>query len=160
MEGNYALIGIFLFIIGIAMYSMTISYFKTRKLNISWMFFGVFYTLGLFLLFSDNPLKTYLQIGSTDKFYSIFSLIILFFGIMLSYIIYGKKGDKFIMAGVLFSVGVHFIPFNTIYTYILSVGLMINAVSIFIRKDTSIFKVLFVDATMKVSLGLFLILCS
>lgn len=118
MNNGYLLIGIFLLVIGFAMALMTVAYQKTSKLNLAWGCFGMFYTVGLLLLLTDNPWKEALQISSNYKFYNISSLIILFIGIMLSYVIGSKKGDRYIIAGVLFSAGVHFLPFHTIYTYV------------------------------------------
>lgn len=154
------LIGIFLFVIGFAMALMTLAYQKTKKLNLAWGCFGIFYTVGLLLLLTENPLKEVLQISSNHKFYNISSLFILFIGIMLSYVIGSKKGDRYIIAGVLFSVGLHFLPFHTIYTYVLSVGLMANAIVVFYKKDISIVKVLTIDALMKLSLGMLLMISS
>lgn len=160
MDKGYLLIGIFLLVIGFAMALMTVTYQNTKKLNLAWGCFGMFYTMGLLLLLTENPVKDALQISSNHKFYNISSLVILFIGIMLSYVIGSKKGDRYIIAGVLFSVGVHFLPFHTIYTYVLSVGLMANAIVVFYKEDSSILKVLTIDALMKLSLGMFLVFCS
>lgn len=89
--------------------------------------------------------------------FSITSLIILFIGIMLSYIIFSKKGERYIIAGVLFSVGVHFIPFDTMYTYILAIIIMVNAISVFFNKNRSIIQVCCIDAMLKILLGVYLI---
>lgn len=158
MDEKNILVGIFLLIMGFAMMAMTFVYFKTKKLNLSWLTFGAIYSIGLIILFTENLLKEYLHILPTDKFYSFFSLIILFIGIMLSFIFYAKKSDRYLIAGILLSVGIHFIPFNSIYTYVLSVGLIINASLIFIKKDFPIIRTLLIDALMKITLGLFLML--
>lgn len=154
---QHLFIGLFLIIMGFAMMIMTVVYDKTNKLNLSWSCFGVLYTLGILLLFTNNPIKDQLHIVSTKQFFSITSLIILFIGIMLSYIIFSKKGERYIIAGVLFSVGVHFIPFDTMYTYILAIIIMVNAISVFFNKNRSIIQVCFIDAMLKIVLGICLI---
>lgn len=63
-----------------------------------------------------------------------------------------KKGDKYIVGKILFSVVAHFIQFNTIYSYILSVALIANVILIFIKKDNSIFIILSIDAIIKITL--------
>lgn len=158
MSQQHLLIGLFLIIMGFAMITMTIAYYKTHKLNLSWSCFGILYTLGLYLLFTNNPIKNQLNIASTNQFFSIASLVMLFVGIMLSYIIFSKKGERYIIAGVLFSVGVHFIPFDSIYTYILAILIMVNAISVFFKENRSIIHVCAIDAMLKILLGIYLLI--
>lgn len=154
---QHLFIGLFLIIMGFAMFTMTAVYDKTNRLNLSWSCFGVLYTLGILLLFTNNPIKDQLHIVSTKQFFSIASLVILFVGIMLSYIIFSKKGERYIIAGVLFSVGVHFIPFDSIYTYILAILIIVNAISVFFKETRSIIQVCAIDAMLKIVLGICLI---
>lgn len=76
---------------------------------------------------------------------------------MLSYIIFSKKGERYIIAGVLFSVGVHFIPFDSIYTYILAILIIVNAISVFFKENRSIIQVCAIDAMLKIVLGIYLL---
>lgn len=77
---------------------------------------------------------------------------------MLSFIILANKGEKYVIAGILFSVGIHFLPFNSIYTIILSVLVSLNAIYTFIKKDSSIYVTLMIDALLKTLMGFVLLL--
>ena len=92
------------------------------------------YTLGILMLMTNNPIKTYLNVSSNSRFCSIPSLIILMIGIMLSFILLSNKGEKYVISGILFSVGIHFILFNSIYTTILSGLVSLNAIYSFVKK--------------------------
>lgn len=158
MHGKEVLLGLFLIIMGLSMFLMCLVYQKTRKMKYAWMSFGFLYTLGIFLLMSDNPIKSYLQVPSDGSFYSITSIIILIIGIMLSFISLSKKGEEYVIDGILFSVGMHFLPFNSIYALILSIVVCINAVYFYFKKEQSIDKTLVIDALLKIVMGSVLLL--
>ena len=126
-------------------------------MKFAWISFGVLYTLGILMLMTDNPIKLYLGVSSDSKFYSIPSLIILIIGIMLSFIILSKEGERYVIAGILFSVGIHFLPFNSIYTIILSILVSLNAIYSFLKKDSSIYKTIIIDALLKIGMGIVLL---
>ena len=136
MQGKEGVIGLFLIIMGISMFLMCLVYYKTSKMKYAWMAFGFLYTIGILMLMTNNPIKTYLNVSSNSRFYSIPSLIILMIGIMLSFILLSNKGEKYVISGILFSVGIHFIPFNSIYTMILSGLVSLNAIYSFVKKDS------------------------
>ena len=157
IQGKEGLLGLFLIIMGLSMFLMCSVYYKTRKMQYAWMAFGFLYTFGILMLMTDNPIKSYLNVSSNSNFYSIPSLIILIIGIMLSYILLGNKGEKCVIVGILFSVGIHFLPFNSIYTIILSVLVTLNAVYSFVKKDSSVYKTLLIDALLKIVMGIVLL---
>lgn len=157
IQGKEGLLGIFLIIMGLSMLLMCLVYYKTKAMKYSWMAFGSFYTLGILLLMTDNPIKAYLNVSSSSKFYSIPSLIVLIMGIMLSFIFLSKKGERYVILGILLSVGIHFLPFNSIYTIILSIFVCLNAILSFVRKESSIYKALLMDALLKIAMGFVLI---
>ncbi len=157
IQGKEGLLGLFLIIMGLSMFMMCSVYYKTRKMQYGWMTFGFFYTFGILMLMTDNPIKSYLKVSSNSNFYSIPSLIILIIGIMLSYILLSDKGEKYVIVGILFSVGVHFIPFTSIYTIVLSALVTLNALYSFIKKDSSVFKTLLIDALLKIVMGFVLL---
>ena len=109
------------------------------------------------MLMTENPIKSYLGVSSDSNFYSIPSLIILIIGIMLSFVILSKKGERYVIAGILFSVGIHFLPFDSIYTIILSILVSLNAIYSFLKKDSSIYKTIIIDALLKIAMGIVLL---
>lgn len=153
IQGKEGLLGLFLIIMGLSMFLMCLVYYKTRKMEYAWMSFGFLYTFGILMLMTDNPIKSYLNVSSNSSFYSIPSLIILIIGIMLSFVLLGNKGEKYVIDGILFSVGVHFLPFNSIYTFILSFLVSLNAIYSFFKKDSSIYIALTIDASLKTIMG-------
>ncbi len=158
MHGKEVLLGLFLIIMGLSMFLMYLVYQKTREMKYAWMSFGFLYTLGILMLMTDNPIKSYLQISSDGNFYSIPSIIILIIGIMLSFILLSKKGDEYVIDGILFSVGIHFLPFNSIYAVILSITVCINAIYSYFKTEQSIDKTLVIDALLKIIMGSVLLL--
>lgn len=158
IHGKEVLLGLFLIIMGLSMFLMCLVYQKTRKMKYAWMSFGFLYTLGILLLMTDNPLKSYLQVPSNGNFYSIPSIIILIIGIMLSYILLSKKGEEYVIDGILFSVGIHFLPFNSIYAVILSALICINAIYSYLKTEQSVDRTLIIDALLKVIMGSVLLL--
>lgn len=158
IHGKEILLGLFLIIMGLSMFLMCLVYRKTRKMKYAWMSFGFLYTLGILMLMTDNPIKLYLQIPSDGSFYSITSIIILIIGIMLSFILLSKKGEEYVIDGILFSVGIHFLPFNSIYALILSIAVCINAVYFYFKTEQSIDKTLIIDALLKIVMGSVLLL--
>lgn len=76
---------------------------------------------------------------------------------MLSFILLANKGERYVIAGILFSVGIHFIPFNSIYTIILSVLVSLNAICSSIKKDSTIYMALMIDALLKTLMGFVLL---
>ena len=157
IQGKEGLLGLFLIIMGLSMFLMCSVYYKTRKMQYAWMTFGFLYTFGILMLMTDNPIKSYLNVSSNSNFYSIPSLIILIIGIMLSYILLGNKGEKYVIVGILFSVGIHFLPFNSIYTIILSILVTLNAIYYFVKKDSSVYITLLIDALLKIVMGIALL---
>lgn len=157
MDGAADLLGLFLLVMAAAMLAMDWVYFKTGKMKIGWMAFGALYSVGLLGLLTDNPIKDCLKIAPERDFYSVASLVLLALGIMLSFLLCGKKGEKHIVAGILLSVAVHFFPFHTVYTYILGIAAGANALYFFVKPHRSIFKTILVDALLKGGLGFFLI---
>lgn len=157
MQGKEGLLGLFLIIMGLSMFLMCFVYYKSKKMKYAWMSFGILYTLGILLLMTDNPIKSYLNVSSNSKFYSIPSLIILIIGVMLSFVLLSNKGEKYVISGILLTVGIHFLPFNSIYTMILSALVSLNALYSFVKKDSSIFMVLVIDALLKNCMGFLLI---
>lgn len=153
MHGKEVLLGLFLIIMGLSMFLMCLVYQKTRKMKYAWMSFGFLYTLGILLLMTDNPLKSYLQLPSNGNFYSIPSIIILIIGIMLSFILLSKKGEEYVIDGILFSVGIHFLPFNSLYAVILSVLICINTIYSYLKIEQSIDRTLIMNALLKVIMG-------
>lgn len=158
MHGKEVLLGLFLIIMGLSMFLMCLVYQKTRKMKYAWMSFGFLYTLGILLLMTNNPIKSYLQIPLDGSFYSIPSIIILIIGIMLSFILLSKKGEVYVIDGILFSVGIHFLPFNSIYAVILSILVCINAIYSYLKAEQSIDRTLIIDALLKGIMGSVLIL--
>lgn len=158
IQGKEGLLGLFLIIMGLSMLLMCLVYYKTKTMKYSWMAFGSLYTLGILLLMTNNPIKAYLNVSPNRGFYSIPSLIVLIIGIMLSFILLSKKGERYVISGILLSVGIHFLPFNSIYTIILSILVCINAIFSFIRKESSIYKTLLMDAFLKIAMGFVLLL--
>lgn len=69
----------------------------------------------------------------------------------------GNKGEKYVIVGILFSVVIHFLPFNLIYTIILSVPVTLNTVYSFVKKDSSVYKTLLIDALLKMVMGIVLL---
>lgn len=158
MHEKEVLLGLFLIIMGLSMFLMCLVYQKTRKMKYAWMSFGFLYTLGILLLMTNNPIKSYLQIPLDGSFYSIPSIIILIIGIMLSFILLSKKGEVYVIDGILFSVGIHFLPFNSIYAVILSILVCINAIYSYLKAEQSIDRTLIIDALLKGIMGSVLIL--
>lgn len=158
MHGKEVLLGLFLIIMGLSMFLMCLVYQKTRKMKYAWMSFGFLYTLGILMLMTDNPIKSYLQISSDGSFYSIPSIIILIIGIMLSFILLSKKGEEYVIDGILLSVGIHFLPFNSIYATILSITVCMNAVYSYFKTGQSIDKTIVIDALLKIVMGSVLLL--
>lgn len=158
MHGKEVLLGLFLIIMGLSMFLMCWVYQKTRKMRYAWMSFGFLYTLGILLLMTDNPIKSYLHVPSDGNFYSIPSIIILIIGIMLSFILLSKKGEGYVIDGILFSVGIHFLPFNSIYAIVLSVLVCINAIYFYLKTEQSIDRTLIIDAFLKIIMGSVLLL--
>lgn len=158
MTGQSGILGIFLIMMGLAMGAMCLVYYKTGKLNFAWMSFGFLYTLGLMLLLTDNPIKTSMKVANSHNFFSLPSLIILMIGIMLSFVLFHKKGERFVIASILFVVGVHFLPFQSIYTYVLGALVMINAIYAIVKENHSIHKTIAIDALAKVMMGIVLLL--
>lgn len=156
MQGKEGLLGLFLIIMGLSMFLMCFVYYKSKEMKYAWMSFGALYTLGILLLMTDNPIKSYLNVSSNSKFYSIPSLIILFIGVMLSFVLLSNKGEKYVISGILLTVGIHFLPFHSIYTMILSTLVIVNALYSFVNKDRSIYKGLVIDALSKTFMGLLL----
>ena len=134
IQGKEGLLGLFLIIMGLSMFLMCLVYYKTRKMEYAWMSFGFLYTFGILMLMTDNPIKSYLNVSSNSSFYSIPSLIILIIGIMLSFVLLGNKGERYVIDGILLSVGVQFLPFNSIYTFILSFLVSLNAIYSFSKR--------------------------
>lgn len=157
MQGKEGLLGLFLIIMGLSMFLMCFVYYESKKMKYAWMSFGALYTLGILLLMTDNPIKSYLNVSSNSKFYSIPSLIILFIGVMLSFVLLSNKGEKYVISGILLTVGIHFLPFHSIYTMILSTLVIVNALYSFIKKDRSIYKGLVIDALSKTFMGFLLL---
>lgn len=157
IQGKEGLLGLFLIIMGLSMFLMCLVYYKTKKMGYAWMSFGFLYTLGILMLMTDNPIKSYLNVSSNSNFYSIPSLIILIIGIMLSFILLTNKGERYVIAGILFSVGIHFLPFNSIYTIILSVLVILNALYSSIKKDSTIYTAIMIDALLKILMGFVLL---
>lgn len=158
IQGKEGLLGLFLIIMGLSMFLMCLVYYKSKKMGYAWMSFGFLYTFGILMLMTDNPIKSCLNVSSDSNFYSILSLMILIIGIMLSFILLANKGERYVIAGILFSVGIHFLPFNSIYTIILSVLVSLNAIYSFVKKDSSIFNTLMIDALLKTLMGFVLLL--
>lgn len=142
---------------GLSMFLMCLVYYKTGKMKYAWMSFGFLYTLGILMLMTDNPIKSYLNVSSNSRFYSILSLIILIIGIMLSFVLLASKGEKYVISGILLSVGIHFLPFNLIYTIILSALVSLNAIYSFVKKDCFFYKILMIDALLKSFMGVLLL---
>lgn len=157
MQGKEGLLGLFLIIMGLSMFLMCFVYYKSKKMKYAWMSFGALYTLGILLLMTDNPIKSYLNVSSNSKFYSIPSLIILIIGVMLSFVLLSNKGEKYVISGILLTVGIHFLSFHSIYTMILSALVIVNALYSFVKKDCSIYKGLVIDALSKTFMGFLLI---
>ncbi len=157
IQGKEGLLGLFLIVMGLSMFLMCLVYYKVKKMKFAWISFGVIYTLGILMLMTENPIKSYLGVSSDSNFYSIPSLIILIIGIMLSFVILSKKGERYVIAGILFSVGIHFLPFDSIYTIILSILVSLNAIYSFLKKDSSIYKTIIIDALLKIAMGIVLL---
>lgn len=157
VQGKEGLLGLFLIIMGLSMLLMCFVYYKTKVMKYSWIAFGFLYTLGIFMLMTDNFIKAYLHVSSNSNFYSVSSLIVLIIGIMLSFVLFSKKGEKYIIASILLSVGIHFLPFNSVWTIILSILVSLNAIYPFIKKDSSIYTTIIIDALLKATMGIVLL---
>lgn len=83
------------------------------------------------------------------------SLIILIIGIILSYILLGNKGEKYVIVGILFSVVIHFLPFNLYYYFKCSSHFEYGI--FFCQKDSSVYKTLLIDALLKMVMGIVLL---
>lgn len=158
MHGKEVLLGLFLIIMSLSMFLMCLVYQKTRQIKYAWMSFGFLYSLGIVMLLTNNPIKSYLRVPIDSGFYSVLSVIILIVGIMLSFILLSKKGEEYVINGILFSVGIHFLPFHSIYAIILSILVCVNVIYSYVNIDRSIYKTLFVDALLKIIMGLVLLI--
>ena len=157
IQGKEGLLGLFLIIMGLSMFLMCSVYYKTRKMQYAWMTFGFLYTFGILMLMTDNPIKSYLNVSSNSNLETIPSLIIVIIRIMRSYILLGPICIEYVIVGILFSVGIHFLPFNSIYTIILSILVTLNAIYSFVKKDSSVYITLLIDALLKIVMGIALL---
>ena len=136
---------------------MGITFHRTNKMNLSWMVFGVVYSIGIFGVLGNAALKNRLNIPQGTSYFSPISIIILAIGIALSFVLLGAKGEQYVILGILFTVGVHFIPLNTIYTYILAMLVCLNAIAPLLFKKITIYQSISVDSIIKILMGLLLI---
>lgn len=157
--GFYDLLGIFLLTMGVGMLAMGFTLKKTNNVSLSWMVFGIIYTVGIIGVLGNSHLKSWLNISEQGKsLFSIYSIIILAAGIMLSFVFGSKKGERTIILGILFTVGIHFLPFNNEFTYILAAGVAANSAIAFWKTQTSIYVTIGIDALLKITMGVFLFL--
>ena len=157
-SGNNALIGLFLLVMGLGMGIMGFTLNKTQNTNKAWFAFGIFYTIGIVGILGNPFLKNWLQIPSSGKsFLPLSSIIILIIGIILSFVLGRKKDSRFVILGILFSVGLHFLPFNTLYTYLLAIGTITNSVVAIVKPQISIYKSITIDACLKAGMGIVLL---
>lgn len=153
------IVGLFLIVIGLAMIAFDFTYYKTKNLNFSWISFGILYMFGILGVLNNNSLKESLNVATGKSFFSIWSIIILAIGIIASYFyfqILSNKGDKKLIIGILTAVALHFIPFFSVYAYILSAALLINCFISFNKDKISIYSTVAIDAGIKIIIGILL----
>lgn len=148
---SMALIGLFLIVMGIAMFGMGIVYQTTSNLGYSWGIFGFIYSFGLFGVLFNSTIQTLLNAKITN--FPIVSIMILALGIILSYVLFAKRGGRYVILSILFVVGIHFLPFNSIVSSILAVLICLNALVGFYLKKAEIATFIFSDGVLKVITG-------
>lgn len=154
------IVGLFLIIIGLAMITFDFTYFKTKNLNLSWISFGFLYMVGILGVLNNDSLKDFFNVTTGKSLFSSWSIIILAVGIASSYFyfsILSNRGDKKLIIGILTAVAIHFIPFFSIYAYILSAALLLNCFISFNNDNISIYSTVAIDAGIKISIGLLLL---
>lgn len=154
-------VGLFLIVIGLGMIAFDFTYYKTKNLNGSWISFGILYMIGILGVLNNDALKQALHVDTGKSLFSIWSIIILAVGIAAAYFyfqILSNKGDKKLIIGILTAVAIHFIPFFSVYAYILSAALLINCFISFKKEAISIYSTVAIDAGIKMLMGLLLIM--
>lgn len=151
------LVGLFLLVISLAMGSFALAYRKTKKLNLAWLCFGIPYAIGIFGILGNSSLKVKLGIDPTTVFFNYWSLILLASGIILAFVFLAQHSERSLILGVLTAVALHFLPFNSLYTYVLTICLVVNCFLGFSDPKLSIDRIVGVDAGLKGLLGVVLL---
>lgn len=148
------ILGVFLLIMGLAMGIFAHTYKKNKNINKAWAYFGCIYTIGVILI----NLVIINSSGKENKIaIPLLSIVILVIGISLSYITLYKKGEEYVIGGILLTTGIHFLPFQSTVSIILSVFIIGNCILYFSNKNISINRLLMNDVWIKCIIGLILL---
>lgn len=150
------LIGLFLITMGLAMLGMGVIYKKTKNLNLSWIFFGIIYIFGIFGVLKNSSLMAMFHVSNNKSVISLFSLLILGIGIMISYIFFGKNERKLILS-ILLVVGIHLIPLKNLIAFFIFIMISINALIGFWKKNKDVTFFIFSDSFIKICSGIILL---
>lgn len=152
------ILGIFLLIMGIAMWSFAHTYKISKNVNRAWVYFGSIYAIGIILI---NLADIINPSGKVDKIaIPLLSIIIMMIGISLSYIILERRGKELVIGGILLTIGIHFLPFNSIISMLLSILITGNCILYFSNKNISVNRLLMNDVWIKCIIGLILLASS
>lgn len=155
---NQELVGIFLMGVSVSMFLFGLIYLYWANLNYAWIGFGIVYACSLFGILSNKKLKKKLGVERNSRIIKPASIVILVIGLILSFAIAANYGERYLILGVLITVGLHFLPFGAKYALALSFLAIVNGMLGVFLLALPVWIFIFIDGAIKLFIGVWMYL--
>lgn len=152
------LVGIFLMGVSIALFLFGLIYLYRANLNYAWIGFGIVYACSVFGILGNKKLKKKLGVERDSRIIKPASIVILAIGLILSFAIAANYGERYLILGVLITVGLHFLPFGARYALALCILAIANGMLGIFLPVLPVWIFVFIDGAIKLFIGVWMYL--